>query len=61
LNQRVNQLNLNGLLKGKFEIKKDRGIYCTIDSVKDVANGIIEIMLKSKEIYIEKMNVPLGS
>ena len=28
------------------QIKKEKGIYCTIDSVKDVANGIIDIMIK---------------
>ena len=31
--------------KGKFEIKKDRGIYCTIDSVKEFATNIIEKIL----------------
>lgn len=48
-------------IKGKIEIKKERGIYCTIDSVKDVANGIIDLILKSKDEYIYKMNVPLGA
>jgi len=42
-------------------ILKEKGIKCTIDTVKDYLNALIDIIKSDfRQQFVEKINIPLG-